>query len=138
MTRLGVLAIVLAVGLFACKEKPAGAAAAIGDREWALVALGDQKDPVGNGGERVTLRFDLEDSRVSGFGGCNRYTGPYTMTGEKLEFGPIAATKMFCEQGIEVEDKYLPALGSVQSWELAGAELVLKAAGVVVLRFKPL
>ncbi len=138
MTKLGLLWV--GVGLFAflaCGQKPA-ASAPIGDREWALVALGDRTDPQGNGGKPVTRRFDLADSRAHGFGGCNRYTGSFELDGEKLSFGALASTKMACEQGMDVEDKYLPALGSVQTWELAGDELVLKAAGVALMRFRPL
>ena len=139
MTKLAVLCLGIGLSaLLACEQKSA-ASSPLGDREWVLVAIGDKTDAVvGAGGQPVTIRFDVADSRVNGFGGCNRYTGSYEMDGSKLTFGPLASTKMFCEQGIEVEDKFLPALGSVQTWKLAGPELVLETAGVAVLRFRPL
>ena len=106
------------------------------DRDWELVALGSQADPVGMGGRRITLRLDAQASRAAGFGGCNRYSGGFEIAGATLKFGAMAATKMACAQGMDVEDRYLPALGSVQAWKLAGGELVLEAAGVPVLRFR--
>jgi heat shock protein HslJ len=125
--------------VLACGDKPAESATPLAEHEWALVAIGEKADAVvGAGGKPVTLRFDLADSRVSGFGGCNRYTGPFEMKGAELTFGALASTKMACDQGMDVEGRYLPALGSVQSWEIAGTDLVLRAAGVPVLRFRPL
>jgi putative lipoprotein len=143
MTRIALWGIGLCVMLACGSGKSAGGAAAsaegaaLGANEWALVALGDKTDPLGNGGRPITLRFDLADARASGFGGCNQYSGSVEVKGAELKFGPIASTKMACEQGMDVEDAYLSSLGTVQSWEIADSVLVLKVAGIAVLRFKP-
>jgi heat shock protein HslJ len=40
--------------------------------------------------------FILADGTVSGYTGCNRFTGTATTTPGKIKFGNIAATKMAC------------------------------------------
>jgi putative lipoprotein len=130
----------LGVGLLALAACGGGVKSDAGaspvDRDWELVALGGQTDPVGAGGRPITLRLDAQASRAAGFGGCNRYSGGFELAGASLKFGAMASTKMACDQGMDVEDRYLPALGAVQGWKLAGGELVLEAAGVAVLRFR--
>ena len=57
-------------------------------------------------------------SRAAGFAGCNRFAGHYTLSGQDLKFGPMAATKMSCDQ-MKTEDRYLAALAVVVGWSLA-------------------
>ncbi len=49
--------------------------------------------------------------RASGFSGCNRYAGSYTLKNGLLSFGPLAGTRMACTgAGGEIESAYLDAL----------------------------
>jgi len=122
-----------AIALLACSGagKPA-----VADRDWALVALGDQSDPAGTGGKPLTLHLDSAISRASGFAGCNQFSGSYQLGGGKLSFGPTMSTKMFCESSQQVEDAYLEALSGVSSWELSEGILTLRGDGGSVLRFR--
>jgi heat shock protein HslJ len=53
--------------------------------------------------------------RASGFSGCNRYTGSYTLKDGLLSFGPLAGTRMACAgAGGEIEGAYLDALTHIQ------------------------
>ncbi len=62
-------------------------------------------------GVDVTAVFDTR-GKLSGNGGCNNYNGPYTVDGEKIKIGPLASTKMTCEQAVmDQESAYLAALG---------------------------
>ena len=126
------LALLALVGC-ATAEPPAG----IESRDWYLVALGSTPLDLAND-KRPTLRLDSEGSRASGFAGCNRFSGSYTLTGEHVKFGPMAATKMYCEQAQAVEDRYLAALGSVVSWSVAADALTLSSDTGPVLRFREL
>ena len=76
---------------------------AIADRDWELVALGDQADPLGAGGRRPTMRFTAADTSAGGFTGCNRWSSKYTMSGSALTFAPAISTKMACTEGMELE-----------------------------------
>ena len=65
---------------------------------------------------------------VGGFGGCNRFTAPYTIDGDGIEIGAIASTRMACPPPAdEVERAYLAALEQVAGWRVEedGAELAL-------------
>lgn len=61
----------------------------------------------------VTLDLSVASGqrRASGFSGCNRYTGSYTLKDGLLSFGPIAGTRMACiGVGGDIEGPYLDAL----------------------------
>lgn len=78
----------------------------------------------------------LADGQASGFAGCNTYTGSYELDGDSITFGPLASTKMACEEAkMATENAYLPALQSADAWAIDGDELVLSAGGTEVLRF---
>ncbi len=97
-------------------------------REWSLTKLGDRTDPLGAGGRRVTLNFDSAEMRAMGFAGCNRYAGPYTISGDSISFGPAISTKMACSEGMDVETNYLGALPQVVRFALSDSTLTLFAA----------
>jgi heat shock protein HslJ len=80
--------------------------------------------------------FDGE--RVAGSTGCNQYSGPYALVGDRLELGQLAMTQKSCPPPTdEVERAYLAALERVAAWRVDDAELVLlEDGGDEVLRFR--
>ena len=103
-------------------------------REWLLVELEGRADPKGAGGRQVTLRF--EEGRASGFAGCNQYGGSYTVRGDSITFGPAAATRMACSEGMDVEQAYLSALPRVVRFAVADSTLTLFSSDGTLARFK--
>jgi heat shock protein HslJ len=101
-------------------------------RAEALVGAWLLEDLAGRGvvdGVQTTIAFEA-DGRVSGSGGCNRFTGSYSFAGGRLEFGPLASTKMMCpEPIITQEDEFLRALEAIERVEPRGATLTLHIAG---------
>jgi heat shock protein HslJ len=91
--------------------------------EWTLSSLDNR--PLPAGARPPTLLFG--DARVSGLGGCNRYTG--TVTAKRpgtLSVGPLATTKMACAgPAMDVEDRYLAALATVSQCALVAGRLQL-------------
>ncbi len=78
---------------------------------------------------QTTLVFDGE-GRVSGSGGCNRYTGSYTYGDGELTFGPLAGTKMMCPEAVmDQEDRFLEALGAIDRVAVDGPFLLIYAGG---------
>jgi heat shock protein HslJ len=110
-------------------------AAAFLDREWALVQLGDNSAPMGNGGKPVTLTLQSADNRAFGNAGCNRYSGPYTLAGDQLTFGPAISTKMACNEGMDVENAFLAMLPSVKSYTATDTSLTLVGDSGPLARF---
>ncbi|EGB16455.1 protein of unknown function DUF306 Meta and HslJ [Pseudodesulfovibrio mercurii] len=75
-----------------------------------------------------TLKFNA-DGTVEGFGGCNHFTGTYTLTDDYLEFGPLASTRKSCGPGMdEKEYTFLTVLAKVRrlSMEDGSDELILE------------
>lgn len=68
------------------------------------------------------------DGRVTGSGGCNTFSGPFTAGGRRLQVGPLASTRKACsepEGADEQERGYLAALESAVRFEQAGPKLTL-------------
>jgi heat shock protein HslJ len=105
---------------------------------WKLTRLGEaavtSKDPQGGPG----LVFDAAAKRVSGFGGCNRFTGSYARTGlDGIALGPLAGTMMACADSMETEGAFLKALSRVRKWNVLGSMLELyDEAGKPAARFE--
>ncbi|MFP6559792.1 META domain-containing protein [Paraburkholderia sp. B3] len=69
--------------------------------------------------------------RASGFSGCNRYSGSYTLKNGLLSFGPLAATRMACVgAGGDIEGAYLDALTHISR---TGVEMRAPQALFVIL-----
>jgi heat shock protein HslJ len=63
--------------------------------------------------EKAFTATFAKDGKVSFTTDCNRMSGGYTVTGNKLVFGPIAMTKMYCEGSQENEfAKMISEVGS--------------------------
>ncbi|MGK7945230.1 MAG: META domain-containing protein [Microcystaceae cyanobacterium] len=72
-----------------------------------------------------TLR--LEDGRISGTSGCNRYSGGYQIKQGEISFTPPASTLMACGfEGLsQQEQSYFKALAEVSQYELKDGQLSL-------------
>jgi heat shock protein HslJ len=81
------------------------------------------------GGVELTADFDREGA-LSGSGGCNRFRGEYLITGEGLEIGPLASTRIAClsEEVSAQETGYFAALESAATWDQLGDELTITNA----------
>jgi putative lipoprotein len=102
---------------------------------WQLTRLQGQRlaDVPDNRVARLTF---AEDGRVSGFGGCNRFTGAYEIEGDRLTFGRIAATMRACFEGTDHETGFFKALDTVRRYAVGAGELTLRdASGAAVLGF---
>ena len=107
------------------------------NRTWTLARIGDNNNPVGNGGKPVTLRIETEPNAIAaGNAGCNRYTGPYTIRGDSISFGPSISTKMACVQGMDVEQSYLSMLPGVLRYAVADSTLTFFGAGGIVAEYR--
>lgn len=81
-----------------------------------------------------TISFTKEN-KVSGHGGCNRFSGEYTLEGDKLILGRMLSTKMFCPGG--GEELYMKSLGGVTSFKAEKEKLSLINGSQEVLTFVP-
>lgn len=90
--------------------------------------------PTGPGA--VTARF--EGGRVSGFSGCNRFFGSYTLKPDQLVIGRLAGSMMACDdKAMKVEGAVHRALSGTFRPVVSGDRLTLMSpGGEAVMNFK--
>lgn len=79
--------------------------------------------------------IQIEDGRVTGFAGCNRYNGPIEMTDNAVSIGPLAATKMYCADKMDLETAVLQRLQNADVLMDLGEDLMFEADGEMTLYF---
>ncbi|MGW8225608.1 MAG: META domain-containing protein [Anaerolineales bacterium] len=93
---------------------------------WALNAVDGEPIP---DGIYITAIFepgsDGEPARVAGSAGCNEYSAGYTLEQGELQIETPAATRKFCETGMDEETAYLAAIEGQHTYEILGDTLDL-------------
>jgi len=69
-------------------------------------------------------------------GGCNTFSGSYTVSGNTLSFGPLAGTQMSCGEALDTQEQtFLSALGATRTYAISGPQLILyDGSGLEVAR----
>jgi putative lipoprotein len=70
-----------------------------------------------------------EDGKVTGFGGCNRFFGGYTIEGNSIKIGPLASTRKGCPDTLNLEVEFFKALQEAVTFEQTETALVLFGPG---------
>ena len=107
--------------------------ASLEDTYWKLTRMGET--PVPGMSQQREPHFIMESAsrRVTGSGGCNRFTGSYQLDGDHLTFSQMASTMMACLDGMETETTFLKTLTQVRTWKIMGQQLELYGSGDQVL-----
>ena len=105
--------------------------------EWRVTAVNGQPSPPG-----LSLRFS--GGQLGGYLGCNRFSGPYRVTGNMLTVRPMAMTQMACEPALdEPRPTFEPAGHAVLSspmritWRSGRSLTLSNAAGSIALELAP-
>ncbi|HYR06659.1 MAG TPA: META domain-containing protein, partial [Longimicrobium sp.] len=111
------LALVMAA-LGAAVPLQAQAPSPLAGTSWRLVELNGER--VVPGGTALTLQFAANEPSVSGYGGCNQFSGPYAQNGASLQLGPLASTRRACEDPAlnTQETAYFQALESTTRYSI--------------------
>ncbi|WP_170234459.1 MULTISPECIES: META domain-containing protein [Bizionia] len=88
----------------------------------------------GDAYSNLTVEFDTQTQKVSGFSGCNRFFGDYTVNGNQLNFGALATTHKMCSPEDNIKEQHLlKALAEVNAFDISGTTLQLKNNEATVL-----
>lgn len=133
MWKSRIFAFVVAIGIVAvisaCSSD--GDNVNLTSRTWNLGEYGvsgAMTDSVGS----ATIRFDGDNKTASGSTGCNSFSGDYSVDGDSLTFGQIAATEIACQEPFGVMDQerdFLRILSAMTTFEVSESELRLKSPG---------
>ena len=101
---------------------------------WAVSSMYINQVPLPN--TSLTAFFDAANS-VSGSGGCNNYTSPYSVSGNAISIGPVQATNATCNPDTDSQEQvYINAMQSATTYQLVGSQLVLyDGTGQEVVRY---
>lgn len=133
-----VAALLLAGVLSACGAEggpsPVGPAAADPSGTYVVTSAtqAGSDRPLAAGTE---VRISFTDGTLGIHAGCNHLSGSYSVTGDRLEVGPIGGTEMGCPQPLMEQDAWLASLfaGPVT----VGEDPLTLTSGDVVLTLKP-
>ena len=97
-------------------------AARLQGSEWKPVRIGDMGVPEGSG---AFVQFRSK-GRLEGHSGCNRLFAEYELDGGQIFIGPVAATRMACEETLMVlEAAFATALENARTYQRLRTKLVL-------------
>ena len=107
--------------------------------EWVVTGYNDGKGGVTTPAAGTTLTANFTADAVSGSSGCNTFSGSYKLDGLNVTIGPLASTRMACEQAVmDQETAFLTALQTPSTVEQGGANVSLRdAAGATQVTFGP-
>ncbi|HZH68933.1 MAG TPA: META domain-containing protein [Flavobacteriaceae bacterium] len=85
------------------------------------------------GEKGLVLTFDAENNSFSGTTECNGISGSYTIDNKNISFGPIIATRMYCEGKMDAEKNISDALSNATSYGIENNLLVFTDRENIVL-----
>ncbi len=101
-------------------------------KEWTLTTLGGKAIQVA---KAPTVKF--EQGKLTIFGGVNRLSGSYVLSGESVLMGDLVSTQMGGPPELmELEANFSKAMASVDGFHVNGRDLELLSAGTVIAKFK--
>jgi heat shock protein HslJ len=95
---------------------------------WNVRSVNNGKDAVSTLPEGIGASVAFgPDGTVEGFGGCNSFSGGYSVDGDSIAIGPLMSTMMSCgEEADTVEQQLLTALQAATTWSVTSGILELR------------
>ena len=106
----------------------------IRDAYWVLVSVEGQNVQAPNNTRTAYIRFEEKESDVSGFTGCNKLSGSYSINGQRLQLSELSTTRMACTE-TETENKLVDVLRRVNLYRISGDVLTLFEGDKAVATF---
>src|SRR5262249_46751431 len=112
------------IGRASCRER-----GTMSGKAWSVKGFNNGRQGVVSplNGSPISLSF--AEGRVSGRTGCNNFKRSYTLAGNSIKIGPIAATRMMCAEDVMTQERQLlKALESAVRWNVQGDHLDMHRA----------
>jgi heat shock protein HslJ len=111
--------------VLAAIDKPTPGTAALRDTRWVLRELAGR--PAAPTQEERFLFLSRHEGRAEGRGGCNRFSGPFSVAAVgELRLGPLTTTRAACPD-LTAESEFLQALNQTERYRIKGDTLELFA-----------
>jgi len=131
---LVIAALILAGCAYKGPKTEPGGSTTLTNTYWKLIAMDEvDYEPVDTKREaHLILR---PDHRITGFGGCNNFSGSWLMEDERLVIGPLLSTRMACPD-MDSERVLLSALDGAVGTDIMGEILTISGTDGTELRFR--
>ncbi len=101
---------------------------------WKLIELSNTMIPA-NATSKDMFLILKSDSTVTGNGGCNTFSGSYSLgKKDEISFGAVVRTNVSCP-GIDYESQFLNALAKVDHYDIKGDTLFLQNQMLSLAKF---
>ena len=108
----------------------------ISSLQWRLLSVQSEEDGVLEPAkDNLPTLMVSEDGEVSGYSGCNHFSGKVTIKGSGLKFGNMVSTRKFCFESMNIENALLKALSNSDNYTIKNGDLLLKEKDNVVATF---
>lgn len=98
------------------------------DFKWKLVELQGEEIEYSNPELEIYFSFDVENNKISGYSGCNRFMGTYLISGfDRIKFEQLLSTKKACPE-MPLENEFMFMLNQVDNYSILGGTLSLNKA----------
>lgn len=101
---------------------------------WQVVSLPGAPVPDSTQENVLFVQFETGTGRVSGFAGCNNFSGTYTLQSQELSIRKLISTKKACP-GLAAEQALLNALESANRYQILVEALELYRTDSLVATF---
>ena len=124
------------VGCCRFAESQATTTSALEGAPWRLVSLPGHL-PATLDALKQPANVQFNSGKVTGFNGCNTLTGSYTLNGNHVQLGSLAATAMACpEPASTIESTFNKMFAGTLSYLITGNRMNLATASGTVLGFE--
>jgi heat shock protein HslJ/uncharacterized protein YraI len=96
---------------------------------WQVTGFNNGRDAVTSPLAGTTLTARFSGNTISGQGGCNDFSGGYSVSGSNISIGALAGGMMMCSEPagvMEQESQYQAALQSAATFQFDGNRLTLR------------
>ncbi|MGR9090346.1 MAG: META domain-containing protein [Gammaproteobacteria bacterium] len=119
--------------MLACTVAVAAEPVALEGTYWRLVRLHGEAVRIAEGTSLPHIALHGDTDRVAGFGGCNRFFGQYSTSGQEISIQPLGGTRASCPGTDALERSFIGALAAIDHYVLDGGQLSLSGGGQQIL-----
>jgi len=125
--------VLLLLGGFSCPKKTP--APSLEDNPWHLKQL-IKNSTTELVPADITITANFKAGNLNGKGGCNTYNATYTLAGNRVSFGPVMSTKLYCPAN-NWEIRYFDVIRGEMTWQISGNTLTLQGIETTLVYEKP-
>jgi heat shock protein HslJ len=100
---------------------------------WQLLAMNKQAADLG---DKAFIMLNDKDRKMTGKAACNSIFASYEINGNKINFGNIGSTMIYCEGLMDQESQIVTNLQKVKRFEIKYGLLYLYSSDDLLLTFK--